>query len=285
MAGGIRDGRPFRVLADALGHFNDDDGWAMASHVALSLLLALFPFLLFVATLAGTFGGAYLAQEVAELVFDAWPKATAQPIAEQVSTLLTTSNTDLLTIGFVLSLFFASNGIEALRAALNRAYRSHESRPFWYCRGQSILFVIVGAAIMLIFAAVVIIAPAITERMIDRFSWLEPLARIPDMTRHAAAAGILTITLFACHMILPAGRRRLRDLLPGILATAFFWILCGWGFAYYLRTFANYAATYAGLAGVMTSILFLYLIAVVFILGGELNAAIIRSRSDADEAK
>ncbi|MGO4833949.1 ribonuclease BN, partial [Rhizobiaceae sp. 2RAB30] len=36
-----------RVLADAFGHFNDDDGWAMASHLAISSLMALFPFLIF----------------------------------------------------------------------------------------------------------------------------------------------------------------------------------------------------------------------------------------------
>ena len=76
MSAGITEGRPFRVLADAFGHFNDDDGWAMASHAALSP--ALFPFLLFVATLAGTFGGACLAREVAELVFDAWPSVSGQ---------------------------------------------------------------------------------------------------------------------------------------------------------------------------------------------------------------
>src|SRR5579884_3362711 len=51
------------VVADSVGHLNADDGWAMASHVALSGLMALFPFLIFVAALAGFFGQEALAQQ------------------------------------------------------------------------------------------------------------------------------------------------------------------------------------------------------------------------------
>ena len=66
------------VVSDAFGHFNGDDGWAMASHLALSALMALFPFLIFVAAFAGTIGEANLADRVAELMFTVWPAAVAQ---------------------------------------------------------------------------------------------------------------------------------------------------------------------------------------------------------------
>ena len=70
-----------RVLGDALGHLNDDDGWAMASHVALSTLMAVFPFLIFVAALAGFIGEADLASRVAASLFDTWPdQGAAQTI-------------------------------------------------------------------------------------------------------------------------------------------------------------------------------------------------------------
>jgi membrane protein len=47
-------------------------------------------------------------------------------------------------------------------------------------------------------------------------------------------------------------------------------------FAYYLATFANYTATYAGLASVMIVLVFLYMLAVIFILGAEINAALMK---------
>src|SRR5260221_1865473 len=89
--------KAWAVLADAFGHFNDDDGWAMASHVALSALMALFPFLIFVAAFAGSIGEASLADRVAELVFTVWPAAVAQPIAAEGHLVLGPSPCNLLT--------------------------------------------------------------------------------------------------------------------------------------------------------------------------------------------
>src|SRR3954454_10375356 len=72
---------PWRVLGDSLGHLNDDDGWAMASHVALSALMAIFPFLIFVTALAGFIGDAELAGTLTDLLFATWPRIVAGPIA------------------------------------------------------------------------------------------------------------------------------------------------------------------------------------------------------------
>ena len=49
-------------------------------------------------------------------------------------------------------------------------------------------------------------------------------------------------------------------------------------FAYYLATFANYTATYAGLASVMIVLIFLYMVGVIFIVGAEINAALMKFR-------
>ena len=118
-----------RILYDAFGHFNDDDGWSMASHLAITALMALFPFLIFATTLASFLGADAFADTAVHLVFDTWPELIAEPIAREVTNVLTVQRGDLLTYGAVLSLFFASNGVEALRTSLNSAYRdSREAR-------------------------------------------------------------------------------------------------------------------------------------------------------------
>ena len=115
------------MLYDALGHFNDDDGWSMASHLAITALMALFPFLIFATTLASFLGAQAFADTAVHLVFDTWPEQIAEPIAREVVNVLTVQRTDLLTYGVLLAAFFASNGIEALRTSLNRAYRVAET--------------------------------------------------------------------------------------------------------------------------------------------------------------
>ena len=75
---------------------------------------------------------------------------------------------------------------------------------------------------------------------------------------------------------LPAGRRRLIDVLPGVLLTLALWLVGALLFAYYLAAFANYAATYAGLASIMIVLVFLYMVGAIFIIGAEFNAALMK---------
>ncbi len=86
------------------------------------------------------------------------------------------------------------------------------------------------------------------------------------------------IGLFVCHLYLPAGRRRFLDVAPGIVLTMLAWAAGAYGFGYYISTFANYAATYAGLASIMIALVFLYMTGVIFIIGAEINAALLKYR-------
>jgi membrane protein len=112
----FRSIRRAAILAwDAYWRFTANDGWAIASHVALSTLLALFPFLIFVTALAGFLGTRELAEQVVKLLLEAWPDMVVRPIESEVHNVLTGQRRDLLTIGAALMLWFSSSGIEAAR--------------------------------------------------------------------------------------------------------------------------------------------------------------------------
>jgi len=89
----------------------------------------------------------------------------------------------------------------------------------------------------------------------------------------------LVVALMILHTWLPAGRRRFLQILPGIVFTIVASLISGIVFGQYLARFANnYVTMYAGLASVIIALVFLYFIAAIFVYGGELNAAIIKSR-------
>jgi membrane protein len=98
-------------------------------------------------------------------------------------------------------------------------------------------------------------------------------------------ASILLITsLLILHMWLPAGRRQFVEVWPGIVATLAMWLTCGFVFGRYLSDFSyTYVTYYAGLASAMMALVFLYFTALIFIYGGELNAAIARLRGEEAE--
>ena len=153
----------FRVIVEAFYRFNRDDGWAIASHISLSVLLSVFPFLIVVTAIAGFVGSVNLADEVARLMFAVWPQQVATPIAAQIHNVLTTAHGGVLTLGAVFSVYFASSGVESLRIGLNRAYGLQESRGWWLLRLESIGYVLVSAFAMLALAFLVVLGPLIFQ--------------------------------------------------------------------------------------------------------------------------
>jgi membrane protein len=262
------------IAFDAFRHFLADDGWAIASHIALSTLMALFPFLIVVAALAGLFfGSQQLGDEAARLLLEAWPKEVAGPIAVDIRGVLGGARGDALTFGLLFAIYFASNGVESLRVGLNRAYDTVEARPWWVLRLESVLYVLVGAVAILAFAFLVVLAPFIWAKLTHYVPTLEPFSHSFTFARYAVAAVVLMVALMILHLWLPAGRRSLAQIAPGIGATMVLWLVSGAVFGRYLSEYAlNYVSMYAGLASAMIALVFLYVCASIFIYGGELNS-------------
>ncbi len=269
-----------RLLYDAYLRLAEDDGWAISSHIALSILTSLFPFLIFVTAVAGFFGSQQLADEAAHILFEAWPERVAAPIAAEIHNVLTNAHGGLLTIGVVLAIYFSSSAVEALRTGLNRAYDVREKRSWWWLRLQSIFYILLGALGLLTLAFLVVLEPLIWNTMLHYVPSLRSLDQLVTFARFGVATVVLLFLLVVIHKFLPGDKRSLIDILPGIVLTFVLWVFAGVAFGSYLAEFArNYVNTYAGLASVMIAIVFLYMLAAIFIFGGELNAALIRARN------
>ena len=213
-------------------------------------------------------------------MFGVWPDVVAKPLAAQVQGVLTQPRGGLLTFGAVLALYFSSSAIEALRTGLNRAYDTPEERPWYWLRAQSIIFVLFGAAAVLALAFLIVLGPLIFYTAVDYFPGLAPLAGLFTAVRLTVATIAVGVTLILAHRWLPAARVSYFDVLPGALMSYFCSLGFGEAFGLYLTRFSrNYVATYAGLAYVMIALVFLYSIAAFFVFGGELNAAILRSKT------
>ena len=271
----------FHVVMDAFYTFLADDGWAIASHIALSSLMALFPFLIVLTSLAGFFfGSKQLADQAMQLLLQTWPHQVADALSAQIHDVLTTTRGDILTVGAVLAVYFASNGVEALRVGLNRAYAVVEPRRWYWLRLESIGYTLVAAFTALAMSFLIVLGPLMIEaarRYIPLI--VESNEQLLNTLRYGITVTALTAALFILHAWLPAGRRSFLQILPGIVFTLAASLVSGIGFGQYLARFANnYVSMYAGLASVIIALVFLYFTAAIFVFGGELNSAIIKSR-------
>jgi membrane protein len=283
--------RAFAIAVDAYWRFLADDGWAIASHIALSVLMAMFPFFIVLTSLAGFFGSSNLADQVVGLLLATWPEEVALPIAQDIHDVLTTTHTGALTLGVVFAVYFASSGVESLRIGLNRAYNVIESRNWILLRLESIGYVLVAALGLLALGFLIVLGPLLFRTVLQQATWLQAtrLDALDEGTftvfRFAVASIVLVTALFVAHKWLASGRRRMREIIPGIVATLILWLVAGAGFGRYLAEFSvAYVITYAGLASAMIALVFLYWTASIFIYGAELNAARLRSLSPGTQA-
>jgi membrane protein len=242
----------------------------------------MFPFFLVLTAMAGILGSKSLADEAANIVLEAWPEEVSTPIAREIHAVLTGAGRNVLTVGVLLALYFASSGVESLRIGLNRAYSVTDPRPMWLLRLEAIGYVIVAAIALLALSFLVVLAPVIWQTALRYLPGLERFSEIVTLARFVIASILMVVALILVHLWLPAGRRRFRDVWPGIVMTLVLWLAAGTLFGRYLADYAfTYSVYYAGLASAMIALAFLYFTASIFIYGGELNAVILQARTDA----
>lgn len=259
----------------AISQFQDKGGFVLSSHIAMSLMLALFPFLIFVVSLAGALSRDVASEDLIHLMFDAWPKEVADPLINEVRTVLAGNAGGLITFGGVLALYFSSNGVDAVREAMTRAYHGETRRPFWVDRLKCVIFVIVFSSLVVFVLTIGVAIPFVAGVLGDALP--DALAAWVDSESLSLliAAIVTLLAVIACHTWLPDKRMTLSQVWPGILLTFLFWGVMGQAFSAYLSYFATYSSTYAGLAGAMATLIFLNLTASILIFGAEFNAVLI----------
>ena len=269
------------ALMTALRRFSHKGGMVFSSHIALSMMLALFPFCIVVLAVAGMISEVGLRASGAELgdlldvVFGSWPDAIADPIENEVRAVLVSSGRGTLTIGALLTLVFASNGFDAVRLAISAAYHDRDDRrPAWKLRLLAMSFAILGALLVTVAGLFSVVLPIYVRYLSDIVPLLHLDRHSGDMPGTVITGAVLIFALFACHKWLPGVKRPTRALLPGIALTLFLWAIAAKGFEFYISTFSTYSVTYAGLAGVMSALVFMYLMAAIFVIGAEFNAAL-----------
>ena len=267
-----------------------DGGLAIASNVAMSLLLSLFPFMMLIAGLVRFFGGAELTEDVVALALDTWPAGSAEAVSQAVRRAIANDGSSFFSYSTIVALILASNGVENARDGLNRAYRVPETRGFVWRRVQAIIVVVVGAFGLILAALVLVGVPLVYEYVQNRTDLVQDprVGALIALARYAAGGLVLGLVLWPFHRYLPDGARRERRTLPGIVVTIVGIIAGSELFALYLNYNANYTALYAGLAGIMVAIVYLYCISALLLYGAEFNQTLDemrRERRQAEEAR
>lgn len=246
-----------------------------AGSLAFSSVLAMFPLLLLLSAAAAYMGQPGDAAALAERVLGYAPQLVRdvmQPVVQQV---LAQRNEALLTVGLAITLWTGSSGMQAVRSALNRSYGIERGLPFWKARLKSTLFtVLVGSGVLLVFSSVIVMPRVwyllVTNVAVDgqEVIWLY------DSVRYGAAYLTLVVLYALLYGWLPDIPQRVYTVLPGALVGAGLWVVAAATLSYTLRSAGKLALIYGSFAGVVATLVFLYVSATTLIYGAEVNAVL-----------
>ncbi|HMT14695.1 MAG TPA: YihY/virulence factor BrkB family protein [Aestuariivirga sp.] len=273
-----------QLLREAVWRLFADEAMPLAGNIAFRMIFSIFPFLIFLTALGGFFGNDTLAQRIVDFLLEVAPDQLVSPLAPEIHRILTVPRTGLLSISAVLTIWSAMAGVDSVRVALNRAYDLKEQRTMARLYGQNTGFIIVAAFGLLAVALLIIGVPLLLAAL-ERYA---PGIRdnyLPlNLWRFPVAITLLLTGLVMAHLILPARRLPLRQILPGVGLTLVAWIIMTVAYSQWLLRFNSFASTYASLSGIFAAMFFIYLSALALILGGELNRVLALHRAQTKKA-
>ncbi|MBP1155904.1 MULTISPECIES: YihY/virulence factor BrkB family protein [unclassified Paenibacillus] len=252
--------------------FQDDDVPAMGAQLTYYLILSFFPFLIFViAVLSFT---DLNTKDGIEGLTQIMPDLSIQLIMSVFNEIDGSKSGSLLSIGLLATLWSASNGVNAVIKALNKAYDEEENRPFWKVRGTSILFTVI-LAIVILFAFIMLVFGRVIGEMIYTFALSsDGFDTFWRVGQFAIPLVIMVIVFVLLYRFTPNLRLTVKEVLPGAIFATFGWVVTSLLFSFYVNNFGNYTKTYGSIGGIIVLLMWLYLSSIIIVLGGEINATL-----------
>jgi membrane protein len=261
----------FRLLRESIRRLFADEAVPLAGNIAFRSIFSLFPFLIFLTAIAGFVGSEEQAAAAVAFLLDVLPENLVRPLEGEIRSILTVPRADLLSIAALLTIWSAMAGVDSVRVGLNRAYDLKDERSALKVYFIDVIFVVGSAIAFLMFSFLVVLLPLALSfaashgiDLIGRFSALQEL-------RLLLALVLLLVGVTVSHLFLPARRLPLLRILPGVLLTVAVWMVLALVFSFWLLRFNSFASTYASLSGLFAAMFFVYLAALILILGGEVN--------------
>ena|SRR5207248_1412093 len=256
---------------------SDDFLLDRASSLAYNFILALFPMLLFLLAMLGIFAarGSALQANLMGYLSQVLPPAAFQVINHTLTEVTKNSGGAKLTIGIVLTLWFASSGMASMMSGLDGAYEVKENRSFIKVRLIAVALTI-AVSILVIGALLAVLAGGYVAKVVGSYYGLAEITIIAwRVLQVIVAIAFITVAFSIIYYYGPdLEEQHWYWITPGSIIGVLLWIAASFGFRLYLHFFNSYSKTYGSLGAAMILLMWLYITGFAFLIGGEINAQI-----------
>lgn len=263
-----KDSNFFSYLVYRIGK---DDASGLAAQMTYHFVLAMFPMLIFLLTLLPAFN---IDQSRITDMLSSAPSETSSIIKSVIGDVTKNSSGGLLSVGLILAIWSASNGMTAIMNSFNVAYDVEDSRNGILLKLLSVVFTIVMGFVFLIAMALPTLGSAISHYLFGPLGLDSQIKWIFTLLRVVLPLIIILLLFIVLYSVAPNVKTKFRSVLPGAIFTSVIWLLGSFAFGWYISNFGNYSKTYGSIAGIIILLIWLYLTSFIIIIGAEINAII-----------
>lgn len=263
----------FNFIIYLIVKVKNDDVFALGAQLAYYLILAFFPFLIFLMTLIGFSN--LNSMEIIEGLRTLLPSSVFELTSATIVEVVENQHAGLLWVSIGLSVWAASSAFRAVIKGINKAYNVKENRSFIKIAIIAMASIVALAFIIIITLSMLVFGNLIGDLLKTYSPFDAVISRLWNMLRYVVVVTSMIFIFAVIYRYTPAIRISWRESFPGAIVTTIGWILASMGFSFYINNFNNYSRFYGGLGAVFILMTWLYITSIIFILGGEINSVIV----------
>ncbi len=269
-----------RIASGVICRIKDDQISRLSAQITYYLLLALFPFMIFLLNLLQFF---HIEQSaLIDTINKIVPAQSSDLVFGIVNEVISSSGVTLLSLGMITTLWSASKGADAIIAGLNKAYDVKEERSFFMVKGVGLL-VTLGIPVMILASLLfLVLGDQIGQFLFEKLGLSEYIG-IWEMLRIIIPLSGMTIYFTMLYKLAPNRYIKLKQAVVGAVFATVGWIGISMLFSLYVGSFGNYSEVYGGLGSIIVLLLWLNLSSTILIVGGEINAEISKPHLQREE--
>ncbi|PRR84269.1 YihY/virulence factor BrkB family protein [Clostridium vincentii] len=265
---------------ELLGHLiikvKKDDIFALASQLAYYLILAFFPFLIFVITLIGFIN--LNESAVMDGLSGLLPISVFELMESIIIEIIGSQNTGVLGVSILVTLWTASSGFRAVIKGINKAYDIKDDRNYIRRTIRSFFGTIALAFALLTALALLVFGDIIGKYLVSILPFPEIAGMIWGILRNVVVILALIVVFAIIYKYAPAKIIKWKEAFPGAVVSALGWVLISMAFSFYINNYSNYSRVYGSLAAVFILMIWLFLTSMIFIFGVEINSVLAENK-------
>lgn len=251
-----------------------------ASSLAFNFFLAFFPSIIVFFTLIPYIPIDGFQQTLMEIISNVLPPSTNSATFSTLEDIINNQRGGLLSIGFILALYFSTNGMSSLIQAFNSSYHIRENESIIKHQMLSILLTIVISALVFLTIILIIFGKASIIYMIDYQLINENKLVLLNAAKWVILIFMLFLGITTIFNLGPAIKSQIKIFSPGAILATLFIILTSIVFSYYIDNFSQYNKIYGSIGTLIIILLWIYFNAIFLLIGFELNASIFNAKKN-----